>query len=271
MTDKPLIITCAVVGAELTRDDYPYLPLSVEEIVESAAGAIEEGASIIHVHVRDEEGRPSQRVDIFEEVTNKIRQRCDCILQYSTGGAVGTTLEERCAPLRLKPEMATLSMGTINFGPDIFENSENTIRTISKAIQDNSVMPELEIFDFGMLETTERYIKKGYIPEKFHIDFVLGVPGGMSGSMRNLSFLVGSLKQQQTWTVAGVGKFQLPLSAHAICMGGHIRVGLEDNIYYRRGELAKSNAQFVERVVRMSKELERPIATVEEARKTLGI
>jgi len=100
---------------------------------------------------------------------------------------------------------------------------------------------------------------------------VLGVPGGMSGSMRNLSFLVGSLKQQQTWTVAGVGKFQLPLSAHAICMGGHIRVGLEDNIYYRRGELAKSNAQFVERVVRMSKELERPIATVEEARKTLGI
>jgi len=178
MTDKPLIITCAVVGAELTRDDYPYLPLSVEEIVESAAGAIEAGASIIHVHVRDEEGRPSQRVDIFEEVTNKIRQRCDCILQYSTGGAVGTTLEERCAPLKLKPEMATLSMGTMNFGPDIFENSENTIRTISKAIQDNSVMPELEIFDFGMLETTERYIKKAIYQKNSTLILCLGCQGG---------------------------------------------------------------------------------------------
>lgn len=271
MTDNPVIITCAVVGAELTKNDYPYLPVTTEEIAESAARSVEAGASIIHLHVRDEQGRPSQRVDIFEEATQKIRQRCDCILQYSTGGAVGTTLEERCAPLRLKPEMATLSMGTMNFGPDVFENNENTIRTISTAIQDNRVMPELEIFDCGMVETTERYIKKGYIPEKFHIDFVLGVPGGMSGEIRNLRFLVDRLRQGQTWTVAGVGRFQLSLSAYAICMGGNVRVGLEDNIYYRKGELTKSNAQFVERVVRISKELERPIATVEEARKILGI
>jgi len=271
MTDNPLIITCAIVGAELTKHDYPYLPLTPEELAESAQRAVEAGASIIHLHVRDEEGKPSQRVDIFEEVTNRIRERCECILQYSTGGAVRTTLKERCAPLKLRPEMATLSMGTMNFGPDIFENTENTIRTISQAIQDNGVMPELEIFDYGMLETAERYIKKKYIPEKFHIDFVLGVPGGMSGEIKNLNFLVDRLRSGQTWTVAGVGRFQLSLTAHAICMGGHVRVGLEDNIYYRKGELARSNAQFVERVVRIAKELERHIATVGMAKEILGV
>ena len=271
MTDNPLIITCAIVGAELTKHNYPYIPITPEEIAESAQRAVEAGANIIHLHVRDEEGKPSQRVAVFEEVTNKIRERCECILQYSTGGAVGTTLEERCAPLKLKPEMATLSMGTMNFGPDIFENTENTIRTISKAIQDNGVMPELEIFDYGMMETADRYIKKKYIPERFHIDFVLGVPGGMSGKIKNLNFLVDRLRSGQTWTVAGVGRFQLPLTAHAICMGGHVRVGLEDNVYYRKGEFAKSNAQFVERVVRIAKELERHVATVGMAKEILGL
>ncbi|MFO8165276.1 MAG: 3-keto-5-aminohexanoate cleavage protein [Thermodesulfobacteriota bacterium] len=271
MADTPLIITCAIVGAELTKHDYPYLPITPEELAESAQRAVEAGASIIHLHVRDEEGKPSQRIDIFEEVTHRIREHCECILQYSTGGALGTTLKERCAPLKLRPEMATLSMGTMNFGPDIFENTQDTIRTISNAIQDNGVMPELEIFDYGMLETAERYIRKKYIPEKFHIDFVLGVPGGMSGEIKNLNFLVDRLRAGQTWTVAGVGRFQLPLTAHAICMGGHVRVGLEDNIYYRKGEFAKSNAQFVERAVRIAKELERNVATVAMAKDILGI
>jgi len=271
MAYNPLIITCAIIGAELTKEDYPYLPITPEELAESAQRAVEAGASIIHLHVRDEDGKPTQRADVFDEVTNKIRERCECILQYSTGGAVGTPLEERCAPLKLKPEMATLSMGTMNFGKDIFENTENTIRSISKAIQNNGVMPELEVFDYGMMETADRYIKNGYIPEKFHVDFVLGVPGGMSGEIKNLIFLLDRLRLGQTWTVAGVGRFQLPLTAHAIAMGGHVRVGLEDNIYYRKGELTKSNAQLVERVTRISKELERPIATVEEAKEILGL
>ncbi|MBW2173545.1 MAG: 3-keto-5-aminohexanoate cleavage protein, partial [Deltaproteobacteria bacterium] len=153
MPNNSLIITCAVVGAELTKEDYPYLLTTPEEIADSARRAVEAGASIIHLHVRDEQGKPSQRIDIFREVTEKIRQRCDCIIQYSTGGAVGTPLDQRCSPLKLKPDMATLSMGTMNFGPDIFENTENTIRTIAKAIEENGVMPELEIFDYGMMET----------------------------------------------------------------------------------------------------------------------
>ena len=271
MTNDPLIITCPIVGAELTKEDYPYLPTTPEELAEAAKNAVEAGAIIIHLHVRDEEGKPSQRVDIFQEVTEKIRERCECILQYSTGGAVGTPLEERCAPLKLKPEMASLTMGTINFGPYIFENSEHTIRSISKTIHENGIMPELEIFDFGMLETVGRFLKKGYIPRKYHVDFVLGVPGGMSGKVKNLVFLVDRLHPGQTWSVAGVGRYQLPLSVHAIAMGGHVRVGIEDNIYYRKGELARSNAQLVKRIVRIAKEMDRSIASVNDTKEILGL
>ncbi len=271
MTSTPLIISCPVVGAELTREVYPALPLTADEIADAASDAVRAGASIIHLHVRDEEGRPTQRVDVFETVTQKIRKRCDCILQYSTGGAVGTPLEERCAPVRLKPDMATLSMGTMNFGPDIYENMEKTILTIGNAITENGVMPELEIFDFGMMEATERFLEKGHIPEKFHVDFVLGIPGGMSGEIRNLVSLVDRLKPGQSWSVAGVGRYQLPLSVHAMTMGGHVRVGIEDNIYYRKGEPASSNAQLVERVVRIAKELDRPVATVAQAREMLDL
>lgn len=271
MPINPLIITCAVVGAELTREEYPYLPITPEEIADSTRGAVEAGASIVHLHVRDEQGKPTQRVDIFREVTEKIREQCDCILQYSTGGAVGTPLDERCELLRLKPDMATLSMGTMNFGPDIFENSESTIRAIAEAIQQNKVMPELEIFDYGMMDTVDRFLKKDFIPERFHVDFVLGVPGGMGGEIKNLILLKERLRYGQAWTVAGLGRFQLPLSAHAIAMGGHVRVGIEDNIYYRKGEFARSNAQLVGRVVRIARELDRPIATVKQAREILGL
>ena len=271
MPDDRLMITCAVVGAELVKEEYPYLPLTPEEIAESARGAVEAGASIIHLHVRDEQGEPSQRVDIFREVTDRIRERCECILQYSTGGAVGTPLDERCAPLKLKPDMATLSMGSINFGPDIFENTEKTIRTIADAIQANGVMAELEIFDYGMMDTVDRFLKEGFLPGRFHVNFVLGVPGGMSGEIKNLILLKDRLRPDQTWTAAGVGRFQLPLSAHAIAMGGHVRVGIEDNIYYRKGEMVTSNAQLVERVVRIAKQLERPVATVQQAREMLGL
>ena len=156
--NKPLIITCAIVGAELSKEDCPHLPTTPEEIADSAQQAVEAGARIIHLHVRDEQGNPTQRLDIFEDVTKRIRRQCHCILQYSTGGAIGTPVEERCAPLKLKPEMATLSMGTMNFGPDVFENREHTIRDISLAIQKNNVMPELEIFDCGMMDTLDRYL-----------------------------------------------------------------------------------------------------------------
>ncbi|MDP3481599.1 MAG: 3-keto-5-aminohexanoate cleavage protein [Desulfoprunum sp.] len=271
MPTKPLIITCAIVGAELTREIYPHLPLTPAELATAAVEAVAAGASIIHLHVRDEQGKPTQRLEVFQEVTEQIRRRCDCILQYSTGGAVGTPLAERHQSLCLRPEMATLSMGSMNFGPEIYENSERTIETIAAAIRTENIMPELEIFDFGMLDTTERLLAKGTIPPRFHINFVLGVPGGMAATPQNLFLLTQSLKPGQTWTVSAIGRHQLPLTTLAMTMGGHIRLGLEDNIYYRKGQLALSNAQLIQRSVRIACELERPVATVAEARAMLGL
>lgn len=271
MLNKPLIISCALVGAELDRGKYPLLPLTPEEIGLAAEEAVKAGASIIHLHVRDENGRPCQRRDIFQEASSQIQHRCDCILQYSTGGAVGTPLVKRYEPLALKPEMATLSMGTMNFGPEIYENSEQTITTLALHMQQLKIMPELEIFDYGMLEAVDRFLKTESLSDHFHIDFVLGVPGGMAASAGNLVRLVERLKPGQTWSVAAMGRYQLPLTTQAITMGGHVRTGIEDNIYYRRGELAKSNAQLVARMVRIAGELNRPIASPAEAREILGL
>lgn len=271
MTTTPLIITCALVGAELSRDDFPNLPLTPSEIATAAAEAVEAGASIIHLHVRDEEGKPTQRADIFETVSRKIKAECDCILQYSTGGAVGTPIKERLAPLVLAPEMATLSMGSMNFGTALYENTLGTITAISDEIQRRGILPELEIFDYGMMHTMKQLSARNQLPRKYHVDFVLGVPGGMSGTIKDLLLLVEQLPPGQSWSVAGIGKYELPLSAHAIAMGGHVRVGIEDNIYYCKGELAESNAQLVRRIARVAAALERPLANADTARQILGL
>jgi 3-keto-5-aminohexanoate cleavage enzyme len=271
MTTDPLIISCAIVGAELNRDVYPLLPLTPKEIGEAAEEAVDAGAAVIHLHVRDKKGNPSQSQEIFRKASEQIRNRCDCILQYSTGGAVGTPLAERCEPLALKPEMATLSMGTMNFGPEIYENSEKTIATISGKIQEHGIMPELEIFDYGMLESIDHYLARDMIPKHFHVDFVLGIPGGMAASAKNLVLLTDRLKEGQSWTVAALGRHQLPLTTQAITMGGHLRTGIEDNIYYRKGEQAQSNGQLVARMVRIAGELNRPVASVNRAREILGL
>ncbi len=269
LEETPLIITCAVMGAELSLEDYPYLPSTPDQLAKSAIDAVKAGASIIHLHVRDSSGLPSQDSNIFKEVTNKIFNECECIIQYSTGGAVGTPVNLRCSPLKLKPHMATLSMGTMNFGQGIFENSIDTITQISAEIQKYNIVPELEIFDFGMLETTYQLLKKNIIPSKFHIDFVLGVPGGLNGEIYNLIELTRRLPDSQTWSVAGVGKYQLPLSMTSIALGGHVRVGIEDNIYFTKGVLAKYNSEYVKRVVRLAHEANRPIASVDDAKKIL--
>ncbi len=266
-----LIITCAVVGAELSRDIYPHLPLTPDEIAASAEEAVSVGASIIHLHVRDENGQPTQRVDVFEEVTEKIKNRCDCIIQYSTGGVVGTPLEKRSAPIGLKPEMATLSMGTMNFGSEIYENTFETIEHLSGSMIVNGVMPEVEIFDAGMIDTLSLMIKRGKIQEKHHVEFVLGVPGGMAATIENLTFLTQKLPKGQTWSVTGLGRAHVSMAMHAIAMGGHIRAGIEDSIYYKKGELAVSNAQLVRRITRMADDVSRSVANVDKTRTLLGL
>lgn len=267
---EKLIITAALVGAEVTREDTPHLPITPREIGEAAAKAAEAGAAIAHIHVRDEKGNPSQNRDLYAEAIEEIRKRTDIIIQVSTGGAVGMSSEERQQPLTLCPEMATLTTGTVNFGADIFLNPPEMIEQFAKTMQQYGVRPEFEIFDVGMVATALNLVKKGLVTGHLHFDFVMGVPGGIPATADNLLHMVRLLPEEATWTVAGIGRHELPMAALGIVLGGHVRVGLEDNIYYRRGQLA-TNEELVARVVRIAHEMDREVATPAEARAILGI
>lgn len=264
-----LLITVAGVGAEVTREQQPSLPLLPEEVGEEYRRAFEAGATIGHIHGRRPDGTPTQDRETFRAYSDAIRSRSPIIRQFSTGGAVGMGVEERIEALPLRPEMATLTLGTCNFGDDVFENSLPTIRTILARIREFGITPELEIFDDGMLATSERLFASGALSAPAHFDFVLGVPGAAAASPENLTHFARSIPPGCTWTVAGIGRHQTAMSTMAIAMGGHVRVGFEDNIYYRKGELADSNARFVERVVRIAREVGREPATVEQARHLL--
>jgi len=269
---EKLIITCALTGAEVTKEQNPAVPYTVEEMAQSAYEAYMAGASILHIHVREDDGTPTQSKDRFKVILDAIREKCpDAILQVTTGGAVGMSDEERLAPVELKPEMATLDAGTINFGDEVFVNSFPSLINFAKKMKEYNVKPEIEVFDRGMVENAKRLLKMGLLEAPLHFDFVLGVPSGMPADIDSLTYMVRSLPEGSTWTVAGIGRYQLPMAVYAILLGGHVRVGLEDNIYYNKGELAKSNAQLVERVVRIAKELGREIATPQEARRILNI
>ncbi|MGI6633363.1 MAG: 3-keto-5-aminohexanoate cleavage protein [Bacillota bacterium] len=268
----PLVITVAPVGAEVNRSQTPYIPLTPEEIAEECYRAWNEGASIAHLHARDENGDPTQDPAVYARIIDLVRSRTDLIIQISTGGAVGMTVEERVAPVSLKPDMATLTCGTVNFGDGIFTNSWSDMEVFAQAMRKNGVKPEFELFDVGMIENQRRLWVKKLVDLPGHFDFVMGVPGGISGDPRNLMHFASMIPDDgSTWTVAGIGRHELPLGAMAIVLGGHVRVGFEDNIYYSRGVLAKSNAELVSRMVRLAGELGRSVATPAEARKVLRL
>lgn len=266
-----LILTVAPVGAETTRQDNPNLPLTPEEIAQEVALCAEKGASIVHIHVRDEEGKATQSRDVFEKTIQLIKKECNVILQVSTGGAAWMTPEERLQPVTLKPEMATLTTGSVNFGEDLFSNPPGVIERFAREIVAYGVKPEIEVFDVGMIQNALTLVKKGILSLPLHFDFVMGVPGGIPGDPRHLIHLVESIPEGCTWTVAGIGRFELSLGTLAILMGGNVRVGFEDNIFYKKGDLAESNAQLVERISRLSGELGRAVATPDEARRILGL
>ncbi len=269
---EKLIITAAVCGAEITRKQTPYIPLTPEEISDEACAAREAGASIVHIHVRDENGKPTQDVKIFKRTLDLIRKKCpDVIIQVSTGGAVGMSADERLQSIYAEAEMATLDVGTTNFGNDIFVNDMPLIRHFAKKMNEVHIMPEFECFEIGHIYNALRVVKEGLVKGHLHFDFVLGVPGACPADVRNLIRMVDSIPSNATWTVSGIGKHEFEMAAQAIAMGGNVRVGLEDNIYLSKGVLAKSNADLVEKVVRISKEIGREIATPRETRKLLEI
>lgn len=270
---EKLIITAAICGAEVTKEMNPAVPYTIEEIVREAKSAYDAGAAVIHLHVRMDDGTPTQDKERFRLAMDAIRKELpDVIILPSTGGAVGMTAEERLQPVELKPEIATLDCGTCNFGgDDIFVNTENMMIEFAKRMKAAGVKPELEVFEKGMIDNAMRLAKKGLIEPPYQFNIVLGVNGAMTGTPRDLTFMVDSLPKESTWCATGIGRYEFDLAAVAIVMGGNVRVGFEDNVYLEKGVLANSNGQLVEKVAKIAKLLGREIATPAEARKMLGI
>jgi len=270
---EKLIITAAISGAEVTKEMNPAVPYTVEEIGREAHAAYQAGASIIHLHVREDDGTPTQNKDRFALCINEIKRLCpDVIIQPSTGGAVGMSDEERLQPVELHPEMATLDCGTCNFGgDDIFVNTENSIKVFGEKMIQLGIKPEVEVFDKGMIDMAIRMNKQGYIKSPMHFNFVMGVNGGISAEPRDVVFMAESIPSGSCFTVSGIGRSAFSMAALSIMMGGHVRVGFEDNVFLSKGVLAKSNGELVEKVVRLAKELGREVATPQEARAILGL
>jgi len=269
---EKLIITAAICGAEVTKADNPNLPISASEIAQASLSAEQAGASIIHLHVKDEAGNPTQQKEEFKKAIDKIKEYgVKAIIQPSTGGAAGMTWQERIQPIYLNPEMATLDCGTTNFGDDIFVNDLPLMRNFAQEMKKLDILPELECFELGHIYNALKLLKEGFLDKHLHFDIVLGIPGAMPASIKNLLFMVEHLPSDATWTSAGIGRHQLEMAYHTITMGGHVRVGFEDNIYYKKGKLAESNAQLVKRVVRLAENYGRKIASPREARQILQI
>lgn len=270
---EKLIIAAAICGAEVTKEHNPAVPYTVEEIVREAKSAYDAGAAVIHLHVREDDGTPTQSHERFQVCVDAILKECpDVIIQPSTGGAVGMTDLERLDSTNIvpQPEFVTLDCGTCNFGGDeIFVNTDNTIFNFAKIMQEKGMKPELECFDKGMLDIAMKAYKKGLLDDPLHFDFVLGVQ--MSATIRDLSFCVDSLPPGATWTGCAIGKDEFKIAAASIAMGGHVRVGFEDNLYIEKGVLAKSNGELVEKAVKIANLLGREIATPDEAREILSI
>jgi 3-keto-5-aminohexanoate cleavage enzyme len=272
---EPMVITAAMVGAETTRAQTPYLPITAEEIAEDAAKCREAGAAMVHLHVRTADGRPSQDTELFRAAIVAIRKKCDVLIQVSTGGAVGMNVDERCGGLRLtgndRPDMATLSTGTVNFGSDVFWNPRPLIRDIAGRIKQLGIKPELECFDVGMIDEARALEREGFITFPAHFDFVLGVSGALAATSEGLDFMRSYVPPKSTWTCAAVGRHQLPFVELAAECGGHARVGLEDNIYLAKGVLAKGNFELVADAAKRAKAKGRALATPQEARGLLGL
>ena len=275
-----LIITAALTGGLHGKEANPALPEQPREIIEDALRCREAGAAIVHLHARDVAGKGIGDVRIFSRINEGIRERSDLVIQNTTGGT-GIPVGKRMRSLDARPEMASLNMGTVVFfveGNEAteelpFVNLRNEIEAFAGAMLERGIKPEMEVYNPSMYGEVENLISKGLLAEPYYVNMVMNVGGmgGYPGTAGNLVTMVEHLPPGALFNVSGVGRAQLPLNLMSIVMGGHLRVGLEDSVYYRRGELASGNAQLVERAVRLAGELGREVATPDEARSILGI
>lgn len=272
MQDK-LILSAALTGSSTTTARNPALPVTVEQIAEAAIACWNAGASIVHLHVRDENERMVCDPVRFARAVELIKASgCDVIINLSTSGGPGNFDDaHRLEPLALRPEIASFDCGSLNFGRSVFINSPTFLDSLSAAMNEHGVLPEIECFDTGHVTSALALVSEGKLTPPLWFQMVLGVRGGAAGEVRNLVHMVDMLPPGALWSCCGIGRAQLPLNLATIAMGGHVRTGLEDNIYYHKGVPAESNAQLVERVVRIAAEVGRPIATPAETRELLGL
>ncbi len=270
---KKTIITVAPTGAWPSKKDNPAIPLTPQEIADDVYDCWQGGAAVAHLHMRDDQGAGTMDAGKFKETVNLIRERCDIVLNLTTSGELNASNERRMAHLiELKPELASYDAGSMNWAHQtLFLNPPDFLEKLGQTMIDSGVKPEIEIFDPGMMYNSFYYMKKGVIKEPAHFQFVLGAAGGIGASVENLVFLKGLLPQNSTWSAFGIGKSATPIMLATVALDGHIRVGMEDNVYYSKGVLATSNRQFVEKAARLIREADKDPATPEKERKILGV
>lgn len=270
------LITVAPTGAEVDKAKVPALPVTLDELVATAKECESVGASVIHVHIRDDQARPTLDLGRLRETVAALQEATDLIVQLSTGGAVTDPEQARLAVLDAAPEMASCTMGTVNFGADVFLNRWEFIVALHTRMQEYGVVPEYEIFDLGHLWSLARLLDRHGLPAggHVHVDFVMGVPGGMPGTAQALVACLDALRELPegtTFSATGIGRTTLPVMLAALSTGGHLRVGMEDTLSYRRGQPVESNAQLVARAAGLARIADRPPLTPAQARQLLRI
>jgi len=267
------IITVAPTGAWPTKENNPNVPMTPKEIAADVYDCWKAGAAVAHLHMRDDAGKGTMSKDKFSETVSLIRAKCDIILNLTTSGDLHATDETRMAHLiELKPDMASYDAGSMNWmHTGLFLNPPAFLEKLGMVMQENNVKPEIEIFDAGMVYNSFYYLKKGFLKGPLHYQFVLGAAGGTTATVENLVYLKSLIPKECTWSAIGIGAGHVPIMYTAIAMGGHVRVGMEDNVLYAKDRLAKSNTEFVERTVRVIKEANRSAASPAEARQILGL
>lgn len=272
------IITVATTGAWPKKKDTPYVPIEPQEIAEEIYKSWQAGAAVAHIHCRDDDGNAAMVFEKFEETVERVRayEDCDIILNITTSGGVNLDENDRIRPFyELKPELASFDCGTMNWQHQtVFENNPKFLETLATKMKEVGVKPEVEVFDPGMIYNAAYYLKNGFLEAPLHVQFCMGVPGGIAATTKNLVFMLDTLNDVlpgSTWSAFGVGRGAMEIMYAAIAMGGHVRVGMEDNILYKRGQLAKSNVEFVERAKRLIEEFNLEVATPNEARQILSL
>lgn len=267
------LITVAPTGAESAKADVPALPVTLDELVKTAQECEAAGAAVIHVHIRDDDARPTLDPARLRDTVQALREGTGLIVQLSTGGAVTDPYEDRLRVLEAEPDGCSLTCGTVNFGDEVFMNPWPFMAELYQRTQDLGVVPEFELFDLGQVAALHRLLDR-YGPPfggRVHCDLVMGVPGGMPGDARTLVAAVEALPEGASWSATGVGRTSLPVLFAALSAGGHLRVGMEDTLTYAKGQPVSSNAQLVERAAALARFAQRPPMTPEEARAFLGI